>query len=168
MNSLIHTALSRREKCTDSLHRCLCQSYRCRRRGGGQFPCGSDSPPEVVSKATTEDRQYLNERKSQRRRSGVCRSDDVHSLTTKQILYSSNKRPTKQRYRTINSNGVTGRVFGNLRGKNTTVTLEEVSVLPSIILFVLLSFLLSAILFVLLALPASESQAASSLLMEMI
>ena len=58
---------------------------------GGQFRCGSDPHLEVVSEQQQR-RAALCEWKSQRHRSGVCRSDGVHSLITKQILHPSNKR----------------------------------------------------------------------------
>ena len=92
----IPTALSVRGPCADSLHRRPCESYRCGE--GGQFGCGSDAPPEVVSEP-------------QPRRAGVCvngkargaEPEDVHLMVfslnrsfTRQI---KQKWPTKQFYR---------------------------------------------------------------------
>ena len=70
--SPIHSAQSLRELCADSPHRHLYENYRCGQ--GGLFRCVSEC-----------------EWKSQRRGSGVCLSDGVHSLITKQILHSSNE-----------------------------------------------------------------------------
>ena len=62
------------ESPVDTLSCFLCESYRCRIR----------VPAEV--------RRSLCKWKSRQRGTGACRSDDVHSLTAKQILHSSNKR----------------------------------------------------------------------------
>ena len=92
--SPVHTVLSVREPSAESLHRPLCESFRC--RGWDSFAaalplCRSDLLLEVVS-GTAVTRRHLFKWKTWRRKSGVCRSDGVHSLTAKQILHSSNKR----------------------------------------------------------------------------
>ena len=111
-----------------------------------------DPPPEVVSEP-------------QQRRDGIWVNGkargadqecvDLMVFTVWQLNKSfthqiKEKCPTKQHYRTINSNVVTGHDFRNLRGKNTTI-IREVSVLLSVFLFVLLSVILFVLLSALLS-----------------
>ena len=76
---------------------------------------------EVVSEPQQRRDGVLCEWKSRHREQECVGSDGVHSLTAKQILHSPHKRKmshTKQRYRTKNGNGVTGRVFGDFTSKS--------------------------------------------------
>ena len=79
--------------------------------------------------------QCLCEWKSRRRGTGVCRSDDVHSLTTKQILPSSNTREmshTSTHKATVQDQTCQS-VFSILyQDRNTKFTCGKVSVILSV------------------------------------
>ena len=82
---------------------------------------------EVASEAQYW-RTNLCERITLWRRAGVSRSDGVYRMITKQILHSSHVlhfNPQRNDTGPNNSHVVTGSVFCNLRGKNTTVIREK-------------------------------------------